>query len=157
MDKALDNIRLQIGAENLADTCNRDGCEVSLTDVPRDRIIVDADLAFPAHGDTGERCDFIVFIISSDRNLLGAPVELKSGNKYLAKTVRQLRKGAQFVDRYAPKNPSSICRPILIHGSRISSNDRRRLNRLKVPFRGLDLTIKTAHCGLPGNLAFALK
>ena len=71
MDKALEDIRLQIGAENLTDVCSRDGCEVSLTDVPRDRIIVDADLAFPAHGDTGERCDFIVFIISSDRNLLG--------------------------------------------------------------------------------------
>ena len=156
MNEVLDGICAEVGAENLADSCNRDGCEVFLTDVPTDRIIVDADLAFPAHEWKGERCDFIVFLFDSDANLRAVPVELKSGSVPIAKTIRQLRKGADFVDRFGPKDPPPVCRPILIHGRRISFKERKRLNRLKIAFRGLELTIKTARCGHQGNLALAL-
>ena len=157
MNKVLDEIRLQIGEENLSDTCNRDECEVSLADVPRDRIIIDADLAFLAHGWEGERCDFIVFLFGSDSNLLGVPIELKSGNIPVSKTIRQLRKGAEFVDRYGPETLSPTCHPTLFHGRPMSSRQRRRLNRLKVMFRGLELTVKTARCGSPRNLALVLE
>lgn len=156
INEVLAGIRADVGAENLADSCNRDECEVFLTDVPTDRIIVDPDLAFPAHEWRGERCDFIVFLFDSDLNLRAVPLELKSGGIPIAKAVRQLRKGADFVDRFGPEKPPPVCRPILIHGRRISFKERKRLNRLKVPFRGLELTITTARCGHQGNLAFAL-
>ena len=156
MNDTLNDIRSQIGAENLAASCNRDGCEVSLSDVPPDRIIIDADLAFPAHKCKGERCDFIVFLCYGDCRLRAAPIELKSGEVPIAKSVRQLRKGAKFIEKFGPKEPLTVCRPILIHGRSLSMRDRTRLNRLKVSFRGLKLTIKTARCGEPRNLAFAL-
>jgi hypothetical protein len=157
IDEVLDAIRTEVGADNLAVSCNRDECDVFLADLPTDRIIIDADLAFPAHGWEGERCDFVVFLFGSDANLYAVPVELKSGSIPIAKTVRQLRKGAEFVDRFGPEEPPPACRPILIHGRRISFRERKRLNRLKVTFRGLELTIKTARCGHPGNLALALE
>ena len=157
MNDMLDEICAQVGVENLAVTCNRDGCDVSMSDIPSDRIIVDADLAFPAHSWKGERCDFIVFLCYEDESLRAVPIELKSGEVAIAKAVRQLRKGAKFVDKFGPKEPSPVCRPILIHGRPMSPRNRTRLNRLKVSFRGLNLTIKTARCGVQGNLALALK
>ena len=157
MNGVLDGIRLRIGTDNLTHSCDRNGCEVSMIDVPRDRVIVDADLAFLAHDQQGERCDFVVFFVSADRNLYAVPIELKSGGIPVAKTVRQLRKGAEFADRFAPEDPSPVCRPILIHGHPLTFRDRKRLNRLKVAFRGLELTVKTARCGFPRNLATALE
>ena len=156
MEEVLADIRTQVGLANLVNSCSRDGCEVCMTNVPLDRIIVDADLAFPAHELTGERCDFIVFLFDSDGNLRASPIELKSGAASVTKAVRQLKKGAAFVDHFSPDDPSPVCRPILIHGRPLSFKERKRLNRLKVKYRGLDLTIKTARCGSEGNLAQVL-
>ena len=156
MEDVLDDIRSQVGAENLVTACSRDDCEVCMTDVPQERIIVDADLAFPAHAMGGERCDFIVFLLDHDGNLRALPLELKSGSVAVQKAVRQLRRGALFVDRFGPDDPSPVCRPILIHGRPLTFHDRKRLNRLKVRYRGLELTIKTARCGTERNLAQAL-
>ena len=157
MNEIIEQILATVGEANLSNACDRDGCVVSLVDVPTERIIVDADLAFPAHGLGGERCDFVVFLTDDDGDLRAMPVELKSGSIPIAKAVRQLRKGAEFINQFAPEHPSPACRPILIHGRSISSRERKRLNRLKVAFRGLQLTIKTARCGQDRNLARALK
>ena len=157
MEDVLDDIRSRVGAKNLTTNCSRDDCEVCMADVPPERIIVDADLAFPAHLLSGERCDFIVFLIDNDGNLRALPIELKSGSVPIAKAVRQLRQGAVFVDRFGPDTPSPVCRPILFHGRPLNFRDRKRLNRLKVPFRGLELTIKTARCGTERNLDRALE
>ncbi len=116
-----------------------------------------ADLAFPSHGLRGERCDYIVFTLNRDGNLHAIPVELKSGGLQVSATVRQLKRGADFVERFGPEEPAPICRPLLIHGRVLSSRDRKRLNRLKIPFRGLRLTVKTTRCGAQGNLAAALE
>ena len=157
MTRILDEIRARVGAEYLTDCCSRDGCDVSMNDVPPERVIVDADLAFPAHELHGERCDFIVFASNGDENLRAVPLELKSGGTDLTKAHRQLNKGAKFIDRVGPIDPSPVCRPLLIHGRSLTPHERKRLNRLKVAFRGLQLTIKTARCGSPGNLALALE
>lgn len=156
MSEALDEIQSQIGAENTADSCSRDGCDVSLADVPLERIIVDVDLAFPAHGWKGERCDFIIFLMKEDGTLLAAPLELKSGGIELTKAHRQLRRGAEFIDHFGPTSRSLTCRPILIHGRSLSRKEFKRLNRLKVEFRGLPLTIQTERCGRSRNLARVL-
>lgn len=156
MEEVLDDIRSHVGSANLVTDCSRDGCEVSMTNVPSSRIIFDADLAFPAHKYAGERCDFIVFLLDDGGDLCALPIELKSGAVPIAKAVRQLRRGADFVDRFGPDDPSPVCRPILIHGRSLSFRDRKRLNRLKVRYRGLDLTIKTTRCGTEGNLALVL-
>lgn len=153
----LREIRTLVGNENLTSCCSRDGCQVSLQNIPDDRVIVDVDLAFPALRISGERCDFIIFVCSEEVGVVSIPVELKSGNPDIAKAVRQLRSGARFVEMSVAANPAPICRPILIHGRSLSERERKRLNRLKVKFGNLNLTIKTARCGELGNLSVALK
>ena len=72
MNEVLDGIRSQVGAENLSDSYIRDGCRVSMEDVPSRRVVADADRAFPAHRMEGKRCDYVLFFISAAKNTLFA-------------------------------------------------------------------------------------
>ena len=119
MKEVLDGIRANIGAENFCKSCSRDRCRVSLEDVPRDRIVVDADKAFETHGHRGKRCDFILFVLGHGRKLVAAPIELKSGRVDVSDALEQLQEGATFAERFAPDVSGAVCRPILFHGSKI--------------------------------------
>ena len=124
-----------------------------MTGVPSARIAVDLDLAFEGRE---KRCDFILFIV--DRGaLVVAPMELKSGRFRVPATAEQLRQGARFADSLAPAQAATACRPVLIHGRSIHPQQRTLLNRAKIEFRGRKLTVKTARCDRPRNLAHALQ
>lgn len=157
MSDVLDSIRAKVGTENCIESCSRDGCDVDMTDLPTDCVIVDVDKAFPAHELDGKRCDFVLFAERSDAPLLVAPVELKSGDVDVSEAVKQLRGGAAFAERIAQPPSDSICRPVLIHGKGLHRAQRTALNRSKVAFRGDKRTVKTARCGGHQNLARALK
>ena len=154
MSAALDGIRASVGAGNCSESCSRDGCNVSLTGVPPARMIVDADKAFPAHGREGKHCDFILFVDRNGAPLLAAPVELKSGRPDVSEAIEQLQGGANFADRFAPSNAD--CLPVLFHGGSVHKKERKVLDRTKIKFRGRKLTVKTARCGRPRNLANVL-
>ena len=154
MSAALDGIRARVGAGNCSESCSRDGCNVSLTDVPPDRVIVDVDKAFPAHGREGKHCDFVLFIDRGGAPLLAAPAELKSGRPDVSEAVRQLQGGADFAADLAPSNAD--CLPILFHGRGVHKKERMDINSAKIKFRGRKRTITTARCGHPRNLASAL-
>ena len=158
MNEVLDEIRSRVGAENLGDSCSRDGCQVSMGGVPPRRVVVDADKAFPAHQIEGKRCDFVLFLADAAANtLLAVPIELKGGGvSSVSEASGQLQGGADFVERFAPKDVKSVCEPVLFHRKKIHPVDRDALNRAKIRFRGLRLTIKTARCGRPRNLANVL-
>ena len=157
MNEVLDGIRSRVGADNLSNSCVEEGCKASMEDVPSPRVLVNADLAFPAHNMEGKRCDYVLFFISAAKDTLFAvPIELKSSNVDASDVSEQLQQGAKFADRFAPRAVKAVCHPVLIHGRRIHDVQRRTLNRNKVRFRGRPLTIKTAHCNRPKNLADAL-
>lgn len=129
-----------------------------MTDVPSPRVVVDVDLAFPAHNISGKKCDFILFLFESPGRFLSVPVELKSGNVNASEAHEQLQRGADFADSIVPKSVNPICSPVLFRGKkRIHERQLKILNRSKVRFRGKQLTIKIARCNQPGNLALALK
>lgn len=154
----LDALRSRVRVDNLTDACGGEGCRVFMTDVPPSRVVVDAHKALPAHGIDGRRCDRVLFVVVGKRNrVVAAPIELKSGAVDISTVAEQLRQGVEFVDRLAVAGTDPICRPLLVHGKRIHPKDLRTLNRRKIRFRGLDLTIKTARCGRPRNLASALQ
>lgn len=154
MSAALDDIRASVGAGNCSESCSRDGCVVDLTNVPPDRLIVDVDKAFPAQGREGRRCDFILFVDRDAGSVLVAPVELKSGWPEVLKAIEQLRGGADLAADLAPSN--AVCLPILFHGKGLHNKGRRVLNRTKIKFRGLDLTVMAVRCNRAGNLAKVL-
>ncbi len=155
MNGILDEIRSRVGESNLSDSCGRDGCKADMTGLPSCRIIVDIDRAFPEHGMEGQRCDFVLFLPCTGGNLLAVPIELKSGRVDVSQAAKQLQGGAAFIERFAPK--TSTCRPILFHGKGIHSKELEDLNRAKIKFRGLSLTIKKVRCNRPQNLARTLK
>ena len=157
MSEVLDEIRSRVGAENLSNSCVEEGCRASMEDMPSPRVLVSANLAFPAHDMEGKRCDCVLFLMSAAKDTLFAvPVELKSGNVDASDVSEQLQQGAKFADRFAPKAFKALCRPVLIHGRRIHKKQLRTLNRAKVSFRDSELTIETERCSRPKNLARAL-
>ena len=153
----LEEIRSRVGVENLTQSYRREGCRVYMEDVPYPRVAVDVDLAFPFHRIEGNRCDQILFLFDDDQELLTIPLELKGGNVDASESHEQLQQGANFADRIALQSLESSCYPILFHGKRIHPKQHKTLNRLKVKFRGKNLTIMTARCNRPRNLALILK
>ena len=152
MSDVLDGIRSAVGVGNISQSLSRDGCGVDDTGLPARRIIVDADLAFPAHRWEGSRCDFIIFFLDADeRHVVTVPLELKSGWAYPEPVSEQLQGGADFADRFAPCN--AVCRPVLLRSRGVNLD---ALNRVKVKFRGRKMTIGTAHCNRGRNLRRAL-
>lgn len=153
----LDRIRSKVGTSNVSDSCSRDKCRVNMTGVPAPRVVVDVDCAFPPGRAEGSQCDYVLFFVASGADrLVAAPIELKSGGVDASKATAQLQQGAMFVDKVAPAGSQTVCLPILFHGKSIHRKQREALNRAKVQFRGRNLTIKTARCGRPRNLAQAL-
>ena len=157
MKEALDGIRANIGAENCCESCSGDGCRVYLDGIPRDRIVVDAEKAFEAHEQSGKRCDFILFVPGDGRKLVAAPIELKSGGVDVSEVLEQLQGGAAFAERFAPKASGAVCRPILFYGGTIHKKQLKALNREKIRFHQVDLTVKIKRCGRRRNLADALE
>ncbi len=154
MNDILSTIRSRVGEENLSDSCRKNGCRVSMEGVSRCRVIVDADLAFPAHDVSSGRCDYIVFLADSDSNAFVVPLELKGGGVDASEVVVQLQRGADFADLFVPETDGDIpLLPVLFHSRSIHPNQRKTLNRTKIRFRGRDLTIKTGRCNHPRNLA----
>lgn len=157
MNDILAGIEKKVGADNLATSCKEGGCEASLADVPFPRVVVSANKAFPAHKIEGKRCDYILFFMNAAENaLVTVPIELKGDRVNVSEVSEQLQRGADFVNCFAPITFDSDCHPILFHNSSIHPADRKRLNRAKVQFRGIHLTINTARCNRPKNLANAL-
>ena len=156
MSAALARIRSKVGADSLAESCTRDSCRVNLEDVPACKVIVDMDKTAAARHAKSKRCDFVLFLYQEHGKLIVVPIELKSGHVDGSEVVEQLRNGTKFADCTSPAKPKPHCQPILFHGKRIHPRQRKVLNRSKVAFRGTGLTIKTARCGRPRNLADAL-
>ena len=157
MNDILSEIRVRVGAKHLCQSCREAGYRVSLTGVSPDRVIVGAEAAFPAHGLRGKRCDYILFATNPQGDLVAAPMELKSGNVDASGVADQLQGGATFAERVAPATSAPVCCPLLFHGRSIHPKERRDLNRLKIEFCGQRVTIKTARCNRPRNLAEALR
>ena len=158
-NRTLSRIRAQVGTENLSESCSRDGCRVYMTDVPFPRIVVDVDRASRTHGIVGKRCDYVLFFTRSTCDtLVMVPMELKSGGVDASTVSEQLQRGVDLAERFTRNriDVRSVCHPVLFHGKHIHEKARKALNRAKVRFRGRRLTIKTARCGQPGNLANVL-
>lgn len=159
VDEILSGIRSRVGTDNLTKTCSRDGCRVSMEDVPTSRVLVNADRAFSAHNTEGKRCDYVLFFIGASKDtLVMVPMELKRGKIDASAASEQLQRGTEFADRFTPDHSgvNPTCHPILFHGKPIHEKERKDLNRAKVKFRNQQLTIKTARCNQPRNLSRVL-
>lgn len=158
LHEAFDQIRQWVG-DRAATSYTRSGCRVSMADLPRERVVLDVDLAFPVDRAVEPQCDLILFYSDTIENsIVGVPMELKSGNVDASVVIQQLQAGARIVDRLVPKEIKTSCIPVLVYGGQMHRKQRRKqIKPSKVNFRSQKFSIYTTRCGYEGNLADALK
>ena len=155
LHEALEEIRQQIG-HNAATSYTKAGCQVSMANIPSERVVLDVDLAFPADRALTNQCDFVLFYIDTDQNsLIGVPMELKSGDVKASTVVAQLRDGTRIVDNFTPRTIEIELIPVLVHDG-IHKAQSERLRTSGIRFRGDRIPINMTTCGYQGNLAQAL-
>lgn len=158
LSEVLDEIRKQVGKENLTNSCGGGGCDVDMTDVPHPRIVVDVERVFLVNEREGRRCDQVLFYVDWTRSkLVVVLIELKSGNVDASDVFQQLQGGATFADEVVPQDIETTCIPVVFHGKRIHDAQLRKLKRNEVGFRHRKFPIWKRKCGRTKNLASVLK
>ena len=141
MTSAFDQVKVDAGC--LSQECEKQDCEVGLTDVPSPFYLIDIDLDSLAKG---SRCDYLLVSAGYERNgLYVAPLELKSSGFRAQAVSKQLAGGAKVA---ALRVPKARCRfvPVVAH----DGAHRREINKLAkhpVHFRGKPYAIKLMRCG----------
>ena len=155
LHEALKEIRQWIGNRN-ATSYTKEGCRVSMANLPSERVVLDVDLAFPTGRTDTNQCDFVLFYIDFIQNsLVAVPMELK-GSTDASKIIRQLQAGARIVDRLVPKAVEVDCIPVTFHRRKIHKAQLKRLKTSRITFRGEEFPINTTRCSYEGNLSQAL-
>ncbi len=157
MSEVLSEIREQIGEDNLINSCSGRGCRVDMTGVPRERIVVNVDTAFPANQSAGKRCDRILIYGDTAKNrLVVVFIELKSGTFKATEACEQLQGSVSLFSDLIPQTLETTCIPILFHGKGVSKLQLKDINRTPVRFRNQRFPIRIKRCGVPKNLADVL-
>ena len=156
LNRGLANIRGKIDQESLTNSCSGEGCRVYLTDMPRQKIIINVEKEFDARGKSRKRGDRLLFYGNTAKNtFVAVPIELKSGKADESDVREKLENSLKFAATVAPDQKAcgeTIYVPVLFHGRGINwTNPRRR--QLKVNFRGKTLTVLIGSCGRKRNLA----
>lgn len=158
LSEVLDEIRKRVGKENLTKSCGGGGCDVDMTDVPRERIVVDLEQVFQVNRRSGKRCDQVLFYVDLDSStLVVVLIELKSGNVDASYVFQQLQGGATFAAEVVPQDIETTCIPVVFHGKRIHHAQLRKLKRNEVRFRRQKFPVRKEGCGRTKNLASVLK
>ena len=154
---ALDDIRQKSG-ESETTSYTRNGCRVSLAKIPQARVVLDVDIAFPVDRADTSQCDLVLFYVDARQAcLVVVPMELKRGNVDASEVIAQLQGGMRLVERLLPTRVKTRCMPVLVHGRRFPTNQRREWLKISnVNFRGQKYPVNTTRCGYEGNLAKAL-
>ncbi len=153
----LSQIRKLIGEENLINSCSGSGCRVYLTDMPSERLIVDVDSVFDAHGHKGKRCDrFVLYCKPKDGILIVVLIELKSGDFKAREVFQQLQSSADFISGIIPEDWITECIPILFYGKMPHKAQNIDLRKFEIHFRNKNKPIRRNKCGAPKNLVEVL-
>lgn len=111
----------------ITNSCCDSGCCVLLQGIPEPFVLVSLEhAAAPRHPNHSRHrnhphCDFLLIAGEDDNGgPWVAPIELTTGNKSVELIVKQLRAGAEIVDRLLPSGVSFEFRPILAHDGRLN-------------------------------------
>ena len=156
LHNALEEIRQWVG-DRIATSYTKEGCRVSMANIPSARVVLDVDRAFPTDRARTNQCDFVLFYIDTAQNsLVGIPMELKRGDVDASEAIAQLQEGARIVDNHTPNDVEMDLVLVLVHGGSIHRSQRNRLRAARIRFRGEEFPINTTRCGHQGNLAQTL-
>ena len=142
--------------DNLINSCSGEGCNVDMTDVPSNRIVIHVENEFECRGRRDEkRCDRLLFFINTEKKLVAVPIELKSGKAGESDVVEKLENSLKFAEEVASETgtrTTEFC-PVLFHGRGIKWNSPKGLKQLIVQFRGKKSQVLIGKCGEKKNLA----
>ena len=157
LNEVLSEIRTRVDKDSLTDSCGGEGCDVDMTDIPDERVIILVEHEFELREMEGRRCDRLLFF-TVDNILFIVPIELKSGNIRASIGTRQLLGGVGLADHLVPEATGfeTICRPVLFSGNVIHPEQHKRLNQRGGTFRNQSFKVRTARCGKERSLADAL-
>lgn len=142
-------VKQHLDDECLDTKCSKEGCILSLVNVPQPFLLIDMDHEKAPIGSQGQnRCDYI-FI--SDDGTWTAPLELTRGKLEASKVVPQLQAGAKVAEQIVPHTAQVQFRAIAVYGGEFRRAERDKLNQKTnhIPFRGEVYPIKARRCGSP--------
>lgn len=154
LNSGLANIRGKVDPESLTNSCSGEGCRVYLTDMPKQKVVINVEKEFDARRKSGKRCDRLLFY-ENKNTFFAVPIELKGrGKGDESDVLEQLKSGLAFAATLVSDLKEPVYVPIVFTKSGIRSRNPRRQNReLKVKFQGKTLTVLTGRCGREKNLA----
>ena len=156
LHETLEEIRQWVG-DRKATSYTKEGCRVSMANIPSERVVLDVDRAFPMGRIDTNQCDFVLFYVdTAQSSLIGVPMELKRGDVDASEAVAQLQEGARIVDNCTPNDVEMNLVLVLVHGGSMHRSQRNRLRTSRIRFRGEEFPINTTRCSHQGNLAQAL-
>ena len=80
LNKSLTHIQEQVSADSLTNSCSGEGCQVYLTDIPNQKVVINVEKEFDARRESGKRCDRLLFY--ENKNIcVAVPIELKGRGK----------------------------------------------------------------------------
>lgn len=128
----------------------RDGCRVSLSGAPQERIIVDFDRRGSPLTSGETRCDYL--FVAAERGELAwvVPIELKKGALDLVEASRQLQAGARVAEQVVPRGKMVRFRPVVAFGGGLRAAERKRAKqrrRGEIRFRGYTFRVELMKCG----------
>lgn len=123
--------------------------------VPSERIVIHVENEFDFQKRTEKRCDRLIFFINTKKQLVAAPIELKSGKAEESDVVEKLENSLKFAEKIAASTSISqteYC-PVLFQGRGIKWSSPRGLKQLRVRFHGKNLLVLRGKCGGKKHLA----
>lgn len=126
---------------------SKNGCQIALTGIDANRVIVDMDCNDLGIAKDQSRCDYI-FI--GEGNWI-VPMEMKRGNIQADEVTKQLRAGAAFAERIVPPETDISFRPVVAYGGKLHRSQSEALKRKgsKIRFQNKMYEVKPIRCKAP--------
>ena len=161
LNKGLTHVQGQVSPTSLTNECKEKGCRAYLTDIPRQKVVINLEKEFDTRGKSGKRGDRLLFYRNAVKNtFVAVPIELKGGEATESDVREKLENSLRFAATVAPDRKAcgeTVYVPILIHERSINwTNPRNRRQSLEVNFQGKTLRVLTGRCGKKRNLAESL-
>ena len=156
LSNGLSHIHGQVSHNSITNSCYEEGCRAYLTDIPRQKVVINVEEEFDSRRDNRKRCDRLLFYENAGKNtFVAVPIELKSGKAEESDVREKLENSLKFATTLAPDRKGigkTVYVPVLIHGRGINwTNPSNR--ELIVNFQGKSIKALIGRCGRKKNLA----
>ena len=157
--RVFNELRVRFNESSLINSCSGEGCNVDMTGIPPERVVVNLENEFDLRQRTEKRCDRLLFFIHpAENNLVAASIELKRGKAVESDVIEKTENSLKFISQIVPVSIRSqiAYTPVLFEGRGVKWTNPKGARQLKVFVHGKRLQILTGRCGRPRNLAGVL-